>query len=277
MKIIFRLLLITFSSVSAYVTFLFTSSLASTGVGAFVAFAVLGLAFDFLKCTLPSVILDCIGARKWGFAAISAFVGGLLIAFSLYASFALFDNSSQSKIKNDSLYQMTLEQNRRAVAEYDRLMAKNHKTIANRDYLPIIERTTRELKELQAPQTTGAQIALLMNIALAVLLEFSVVACHVGIRICTEKRLKTGVKNRGTNSTKNEVVVGGIGGKRSLTNSENSTIKKLPVDELAALLIKRGDSKLTYKQLEDKYNLSAPKISELKKYINTNKPHLTAV
>lgn len=274
---IFRLLLLTFTLVSAFITLNFTTSLATGSLGVLIAFAVLGGAFDFLKCSLPSIVLDCIAARRWGFTFVCVFVACLLVTFSLYSSFTMLDTSTQTKIKNDSIYQMTLEQNKRATAEYDRLIAKNFRTVANRDYLPIIERTARELKELQAPQTIGSKIALFINMTLAVLLEFSVVACHIAIRTCSDKNYKRGGKNSASSSSRNELDWGSKTTSSSTRVSTDSTIKSLPVHELAALLITRGDSKMTYKQLEEKYSLSAPKISEIKKYLKSNKPILSAV
>lgn len=278
MKNVFRALLCTFTLISAYITLLFTTSLAPNRITDICAFALLGLAFDFLKCTLPAVTLNFLDSRRWGYSIICGGVCLLLIAFSLFASFTLFDTSAQTKIRNETMYQLTLEQNKRATAEYNRLIEKNYRTVANRDVLPIINSTAAELKKMEAPQTVGARVALIMNMILAILLEVSVFACHLAIRENVKKRFHGRGMDSGYNNALPRAPYGAAGDTDSKKSVDKSAIKSLSIDELATLIHGRGDSEMTYKQIAHVYGIAPKKIKGVKdKIAELTRPALTIV
>lgn len=265
MRYIFTLLLAVFSLVSAYVTYLFTSSLA-TSTDTLIAFAVLGFAFDGLKSFLPSAVFDFLEEQRYGYAALCLLVCALLISFSLYASFQLLDTGTQTanqpaiayQIKLQQIEQIKLQQSK--YIEFDKIsLAKSLNT--------DLDKLQRELLALPAPKSTGKTAQLIANIALSILLELSIFACHIAQR----KRLKSSSKNytqkSGQKSTQTQLTQGAAANSKSIKSTEKGTFNALAIDELAQIIISRGESALTYRQLESKYSISSGKVRDIKLHI----------
>ncbi|MGL5251147.1 MAG: hypothetical protein ACRC7P_08740, partial [Enterovibrio sp.] len=105
----------------------------------------------------------------------------MLIAFSLYASFALFDTSTTGKGQAAMLYEMKVEQIEALKKQRDILLAHDKATLS----APVsakIEAMQLELSTMSAPKTVGANVDLIANIVLSILLELSIFSCHVAMR-----------------------------------------------------------------------------------------------
>lgn len=193
MKFLFKLLLFVFTAVSAYVTFTLTISLANDFVQE-IAFSILGIAFDVLKCFLPATFLMCFARREWGkgLTTLAAYV--CLTAFSFYASMQLFEASTNRKIeervKATVSYTTLQTQLNNYQKSYDRLVELDRITKANAEYGDKIKDTAGQMTALidYAKANKVQSLAdLLMTIVVSILLEISVLSCHISIAIRDKK------------------------------------------------------------------------------------------
>ena len=184
-RLITSLVLLVFTSVSAYVTYTLTSSLANDQIQLYI-FSALGIGFDTLKCMLPAGILLASSAKAYSKAVILTLIFVALTSFSFYASSELFRQSTQRKISEATMqtisYKTLQSQLNNYQGSYDRLQKLNRITQANREYGKLIEDTaakmTALIEEAQA-NTTQSIKDLLLNIVVSVLLEVAVIGCHI--------------------------------------------------------------------------------------------------
>lgn len=198
---VFYALLFCFTGASAYITFLFTSSLAQDEIQK-VIFSVLGFSFDILKCLLPATILLCWSRREYKNSLMVCLVYALLTSFSFYASYKMLDTAREKEIKQTLAYTSLQKELDGYQTSYDKLVAMDYITKANAEYGGKIKVTAGQMTAMLDAGITIKELLsnpdFLMNIALAILLEFSVLACHISIAVRGFNGLseeKTGLKS----------------------------------------------------------------------------------
>ncbi|MGL6177524.1 MAG: hypothetical protein ACRC1U_11080 [Vibrionaceae bacterium] len=265
MRFIFTLLLLVFSIISAYITYLYTSSL-STSSSTLLAMAAMGLAFDALKSFLPAATLECFEQRRFIYASVCAIVCALLIAFSLYASFHLVDSAVGEKSKGSLAYE--LKQREIAALEQQReILFKHDKATLSAPVSAKIAVLQQELLAMPAPKTAGKSADFIASVVLSLLLELSVIACHFARRISTKNSSSKQAQKSAQKSASSQRAQGASASSKSSEKSAKGAFNLLQTDELAQVILNRGDANLTYRQLENKYSVSSNKVREVKQHL----------
>ncbi|MGL5290948.1 MAG: hypothetical protein ACRC9T_03360, partial [Vibrionaceae bacterium] len=215
---------------------------------------------------LPAVAFEYAERKQWFYCTLCSIVCALLIAFSLYASYQHFDKASLDKSKGSAAYEMKLEQIKDLEKQRDIYFQNDRATLAT-PTLERLERAKQELLSMPAPQRVAAQVDLIANLTLAVLLELSVFACHVALR----RKKKSSSHNSSKKSISKSAALYSAQGfaddAESIKSAAKSESNSLSVDELALLIKSRGQAALTYRELEKIYNISSNKVREVKKFL----------
>ncbi|MGL5251139.1 MAG: hypothetical protein ACRC7P_08700, partial [Enterovibrio sp.] len=113
----------------------------------------------------------------------------------------------------------------------------------------------------------GANVDLIANIVLSILLELSIFSCHVAMRRTRKNSSYSNGQKRTQKSTPEQRAQGTDDSCKSAEKRTKSAAKVLSIDELARIILERGDADLTYRQLEKKYSLSSAKVKAIKDYL----------
>lgn len=260
----FTALLGVFTIISMFLTFLFTSSLA-TSTSTLFALGGLGLCFDLLKCSLPTVTIGFFETRRFFYGAVCSLVCTMLVSFSLYSSYSLLENATADKAKGALEYQLTLQQLQQAQAEQQRLISINQLKVSREQLTPRIEQLSNRLAELSAVgNSTSSKLALIMNLILAALLELSVFACHIAMRYSSKKSIKKSAEYYTIDSVSTQHSSALPSVSLSANHDASNAIKSLTNAEIARILLERKESALSYRKISTKYGLSQGRIQEIK-------------